>query len=69
MSAHSIRVPVIYCDALSCFVDGHPCMATHQAPPEITTVRAMRRHLRALGWHTQKGGRDICPECWKEGHR
>jgi len=67
MSAHSIRVPVIYCDAF--LPDGSRCMATHKAPPEITTVRPMRSHLRKLGWHTLRGGRDICPGCWREGYR
>lgn len=68
MSARSIRVPVLYCDALS-QADGLACMFHVDAPPRVTTVRAMRTYVRSLGWHTIKGGRDICPACWFEGHR
>jgi hypothetical protein len=69
MSARSIRVPLIYCDAPLDGADAPPCMLNPDTPYGITSVRTMRRYLRSQGWHTLKGGRDICPECWREGFR
>jgi hypothetical protein len=33
------------------------------------TTTQIRAHRRTDGWHTRPGDRDICPACWKAGHR
>ena len=41
--------------------------ATHSPfPSTAAEVRALRR---PDGWRTRPRGRDICPACWKAGHR
>lgn len=69
MGAHVIRMPVIHCDAMPDGPDAPPCMATPGTPEDITTVRELRTHLRRLGWHAPTGNRDVCPDCWADGHR
>ncbi|UQX01010.1 hypothetical protein [Streptomyces sp. RerS4] len=52
--------------AVNC--DGPDCRnATHH--PLAHTVTEVRRIRREDGWHTRSGGRDLCPSCWKAGHR
>ncbi|WP_181767100.1 hypothetical protein [Streptomyces albidus (ex Kaewkla and Franco 2022)] len=33
------------------------------------TAENLRWRARNRGWHRTREGRDICPDCWKEGHR
>lgn len=33
------------------------------------TVAQVRNSARQDGWRHTREGRDICPECWKEGER
>lgn len=40
---------------------------THR--PFALTATQLRRLCRPDGWHLRTGGRDICPDCWKAGHR
>lgn len=52
--------PVIRCD-------GRPACcaeASHAAARTVTEVRRFQDD-----WHQRPAGRDICPECWKEGRR
>ena len=41
--------------------------ATHTPFP--ATATEVRAHRREDGWHARPGGRDICPDCWAQGHR
>jgi hypothetical protein len=56
--------PVIRCDG----VPTNEC-AGEIGHPMAYTVTDVRRLRRADGWRTRPGGRDICPNCWKAGHR
>jgi hypothetical protein len=42
---------------------------THHPFSDSMTVTELRRARAEDGWHARPGGRDICPNCWKEGHR
>lgn len=53
--------PAVQCDGPGCFAETHG--------PLARTVGDVRRLRRADGWHPRPGGRDICPDCWKAGHR
>ncbi|KAA6216434.1 hypothetical protein [Streptomyces filamentosus] len=66
MTASSHPVPVIHCDGEENL--GGPCDAetTH---PDARTAADVRRLRTGDGWHTRPGGRDICPDCWKDGLR
>ncbi|MFE6103212.1 hypothetical protein ACFVQ4_25090 [Streptomyces laurentii] len=53
--------PVIRCDGPDCDAEiGHAYAFT------VTDVRRLRH---PDGWHTRPRGRDLCPTCWKAGHR
>lgn len=46
---------------------GHcPNVGTAPYPWQNRTATRLRRALRGL-WHRTSDGRDICPQCWKEG--
>ncbi|MFI5831024.1 hypothetical protein ACIA6C_27885 [Streptomyces sp. NPDC051578] len=53
--------PAINCDGPGC------TNATHAV--QVRTATEVRRLRRADGWRTRPKGRDICPDCWKAGHR
>lgn len=42
---------------------------THHPFSDCITAGELRKARREEGWHTRPGGRDICPNCWKDGHR
>lgn len=45
------------------------CMTEDSPLGEIQSVTKARARLRTAGWHRTRTGRDICPDCWKEGRR
>lgn len=45
------------------------CGAETHTPFETSRASVVRDFRKKDGWHTRPGGRDICPNCWKEGHR
>lgn len=53
--------PAVDCDGPGCYA------ATHS--PAARTVTDVRQIRRKDGWHVRPKGRDICPDCWKAGHR
>ncbi|MGW7330436.1 hypothetical protein ACWGIU_17945 [Streptomyces sp. NPDC054840] len=53
--------PAVNCDGPAC------SNATHH--PMVKTVTELRQIRRDDGWHPRPRGRDICPDCWKAGHR
>lgn len=53
--------PAVNCDGPGC------SSATHA--PLASTVTEVRRLRKEDGWHQRPGGRDLCPDCWKAGHR
>lgn len=63
----AVIYPAIQCDGPGdggedgCYAETHHPMAR--------TVTEVRRLRRDLGWRTRPAGRDICPDCWKAGHR
>lgn len=56
--------PVIRCDGEENL--GGPC-GTEVSFPTARTVADVRRGNP--DWHQRPGGRDICPDCWKDGIR
>ncbi|MFC8267776.1 hypothetical protein ACFUIZ_18895 [Streptomyces cinereoruber] len=58
--------PVISCDGEENL--GGPCDA-ETGHPMARTVTDVRRLRAPEGWHTRPGGRDICPDCWKDDIR
>ncbi|MER7953879.1 hypothetical protein [Streptomyces sp. NPDC096030] len=56
-----VLYPAVECDGPDC------SNATHSA--SAWTVTEVRRQGREDGWHQRPGGRDICPDCWKDGQR
>ncbi|MFB7936650.1 hypothetical protein [Streptomyces sp. NPDC056049] len=56
--------PVIRCDGEENL--GGPCDAETSSPLALTVT-----DVRQLNpdWHQRPGGRDICPDCWKDGLR
>lgn len=52
--------PVIRCD-------GSVHCDAETGYPGATTAAEVRRGARE--WHQRPGGRDICPDCWKDGRR
>lgn len=50
--------PVIRCDGPGCHSE-----ISHLAASTSTDVR------RLTDWHQRPRGRDLCPDCWKAGHR
>ncbi len=70
MTAH--RIAFLSCDGKG--PDGAPCDAMTLDELYVpgstprTAVQA-REHPHARGWHTRPNGRDLCPDCWKEGQR
>ncbi|MEE4419586.1 hypothetical protein [Streptomyces bugieae] len=54
--------------ALRC--NGPECGAEiHHPYSDCITVSKLRRIRRVDGWRQRPAGRDICPDCWKAGHR
>ncbi|MFD9593124.1 hypothetical protein ACFWA9_10240 [Kitasatospora sp. NPDC059973] len=49
--------------------DGPDCGAETHTPFETSRASVVRRFRRPGGWRTRPGGRDLCPACWKTGHR
>lgn len=45
------------------------CMSEDTLPYLTSTATQVRAYLKQQGWHRTRGGRDICPDCWKAGHR
>lgn len=63
----AVRYVALRCDGPG---DGSGCYAEiHHAFSDGMTVTELRRVRREDGWRTRPGGRDICPDCWKAGHR
>ncbi|MFE9844742.1 hypothetical protein [Streptomyces goshikiensis] len=50
--------PVIRCDGPDCGAEAGHVMATTSTEVRLWT-----------DWHQRPRGRDICPDCWKAGHR
>jgi hypothetical protein len=46
-------------------------ITANTAYPWHSTATKLRAYLRrSRGWHRLRDGRDICPDCWREGcHR
>lgn len=65
MSGVTIRR--IRCDAVA--DDSYTCMTESEGPDHGLTMNQLRDALAAQGWHHKREGRDICPDCWKEGRR
>jgi hypothetical protein len=57
------RYVAVRCDGPDCYAE------THHAFSDGMTVTELRAARREDGWHARPGGRDICPDCWKAGHR
>lgn len=53
--------------AIQC--DGPETCGAEITHPFAKTVTELRRRRAKDGWHTRPKGRDICPNCWKDGHR
>ncbi|MFD8949415.1 hypothetical protein ACFV0B_11230 [Streptomyces xanthophaeus] len=53
--------PSINCDGPEC------SKATHH--PFAKNAGDVRRLRRPEGWRQRPAGRDICPDCWKDGIR
>ncbi|MEU6342155.1 hypothetical protein ABZ883_14580 [Streptomyces sp. NPDC046977] len=47
------------------------CGSSHDssAVPAAENIAKARKAARGYGWHRTRAGRDICPDCWAEGHR
>ncbi|MFD6656857.1 hypothetical protein ACFWEB_17155 [Streptomyces parvus] len=58
------RYPVIRCDGRP--VDECGAESSYAMAATVTEVRQKRREE---GWRQRPGGRDICPNCWKDGRR
>ncbi|MEU9703051.1 hypothetical protein [Streptomyces sp. NPDC047981] len=54
--------PEVSCDGPGCHAAIH-----YPAAHTVTDVRRAAHELD--GWHQRPGGRDICPDCWKDGQR
>lgn len=67
LTAASYRV--LRCDAKPFAGKAQPCGSEGSAPYEPPTYRNLRAWLKGHGWRQRPGGRDICPNCWKEGRR
>lgn len=57
------RYVVLRCNGPECSAE------THHPFSDCMTAARLRQLRRKDGWHVRTGGRDICPSCWKEGHR
>ena len=58
------RYVVLRCDG------ARECVAeTHHAYSDCMTAAELRRIRKPDGWHVRPGGSDLCPDCWKAGHR
>ncbi|MFC8463376.1 hypothetical protein [Streptomyces sp. NPDC057250] len=53
--------PVVRCDGDDCGAE-----TSHPQAETVTQVRILRR---GEGWRNRPGGRDICPDCWKDDRR
>ncbi|MYW00235.1 hypothetical protein [Streptomyces sp. SID3343] len=61
---------MIRCDAPAAASTDGRCDTEHGWPVRVETHTALRRLLATRGWHRLgRPARDICPDCWKEGHR
>lgn len=60
---------VIHCDAEDPTESDGRCGTEHGWPTRVENHTELRRLLKTRGWHRHRPGRDICPDCWKEGRR
>lgn len=61
---------VIRCDADDDAEADGRCGAEGSWPARVGSHTELRRLLRTeRGWRRPRPGRDICPDCWKEGRR
>ncbi|MFD8597683.1 hypothetical protein ACFV1L_22035 [Kitasatospora sp. NPDC059646] len=59
-----VRIALIRCNG------GDPdCGAETHTPFETSRFTDVRSFRRAEGWHYLGGDEDVCPDCWKAGHR
>lgn len=49
--------------------DVGPCMSEDSGLGAPKTATAARQRIRSSGWHRTRDGRDICPDCWRDGKR
>lgn len=61
MTAHVIAV--IRCNG------AEDCDAETHTPFETSRASDVRAFRKQDGWRKRPAGRDICPNCWKAGHR
>jgi hypothetical protein len=45
------------------------CPSYDYPPGCLETATEVRKVLAQQGWHRRPDGRDICPDCWKDGER
>lgn len=63
MSAYAVIACDVYPDPqVLCPNEFHPQRVT-------ATATQTRQAAHKAGWHRTHNGRDICPDCWKAGHR
>ncbi|MFF3735168.1 hypothetical protein ACFYXM_34085 [Streptomyces sp. NPDC002476] len=60
---------VIRCDANDPAASDGQCDTEHSWPVRVAHHTELRRLLSTRGWHRPRPGRDICPDCWKQGRR
>jgi len=61
---------VLRCNAFPYADPKQQCQREEGAPFQEESFRQLRKWMRLKsGWHARPGGRDICPDCWKAGHR
>ncbi|MFE6979419.1 hypothetical protein [Streptomyces sp. NPDC057682] len=61
---------VIRCDADKATETDGRCGSEASWPVRVENHTELRRLIRdQRGWHRPRPGRDICPDCWKEGRR